>query len=72
MLSTNNKNALNEAKLAADDVAGALALLSHLFGTLAAKDRADGHDKKMLEATFSTLQARAEQVAALLNEALAG
>jgi hypothetical protein len=26
----------------------------------------------MREATFSTLQARAEQVAALLNEALAG
>lgn len=65
-----NNILLNEAQQAAADVAGALELLSILYGTLSIR-QPPGADERMLAATFSTIQAQAAKVAKLLDEALA-
>lgn len=65
-----NNMRLNEAQQAAADVAGALELLSILYGTLATRQPA-GSEERMLASTFSTIQAQAAKVSKLLEETLA-
>lgn len=61
---------LNEARMAADDVAGALEYLADLHASLAVFQPYVGAEQKRLAATFSTLHARAALVAALIDQSL--
>ena len=62
---------LNEARLAADEVAGTLENLADLYATQAAhKPDGSAAQEKRLAATFSTIQARAAYVVELLDKSL--
>lgn len=61
---------LNEARMAADDIAGTLENLAELYATLAAQKPGGGAEEKRLAATFSTIRAQAAQVVSLLDESL--
>lgn len=61
---------LNDARMAADDVAGALEHLADLYATLAVHSPIGGSDEKKLAATFSTIHAQAARVAALIDQGL--
>jgi hypothetical protein len=61
---------LNEARMAADDVAGALEHLADLYASLAVFQPCGGAEQKRLAATFSTLHARAAHITALIDRGL--
>lgn len=61
---------LNEARMAADDVAGALEHLADLYASLAVFQPCGGVEQKRLAATFSTLHARAAHITALIDRGL--
>lgn len=61
---------LNEARMAADDVAGALEHLADLYASLAVFQPCGGAEQKRLAATFSTLHARAALVTTLIEQGL--
>ena len=61
---------INEARMVAGDVAGALDNLSALYAELAALRQGGGEEEKRLAATFSTIQAQAAKVVMLLEESL--
>lgn len=61
---------LNDARMAADDVVGALEHMADLYATLAASRPGGGADEKKLSATFSTIHAQAARVLGLIDASL--
>lgn len=61
---------LNEARMAAEDVAGALDHLADLYASLAVGRPGGGAEEKRLAATFATMHAHASRVVCLIDEGI--
>lgn len=61
---------LNDARMAADDIAGTLENLAILYAELAVHKASGGGEEKRLAATFSNIHAQAARVVVLIEEGL--
>ncbi|UCV02322.1 hypothetical protein [Dechloromonas denitrificans] len=61
---------LNDARMAADDIAGTLENLAVLYAELSVARHGGGGEEKRMAATFSTIHAQAVRVVNLLDEIL--
>lgn len=61
---------LNDARMAADDIAGTLENLAVIYAELAVAKHAGGGEEKRLAATFSTIHAQASRLVGLIDESL--
>lgn len=61
---------LNDARMAADDVAGTLENLAFLYAEAAVHSVTGGAEEKRIAATLSTIQAQATRVLRLIEEGI--